>query len=123
MGYTHYYPQVRDITDDEWLVIMTLARMIFTAEDVALAGPMGDKGTKPEVTLDYISFNGVGPDSHETCYIPRIRTDWEEEDQFRFCKTAEKPYDRTVVAVLKMVNRNAKGAFHLSSDGGESVFK
>ena len=105
MGYTHYWRQLRDFTDTEWNELARLTKLITV-------------GVSTTVTLDpaefnidneEIRFNGVGDDGHETFILTkkkRAKADYEEQHAydrqgaFDFCKTAGKPYDKYVVAVL-----------------------
>lgn len=57
----------------------------------------------------------MGEDSHETFSLTR------EAQDFEFCKTAQKPYDEVVVAVMTEA-RDINPSFNPRSDGGESVF-
>lgn len=106
MGYTHYWEQKRHFTIAEWKVICDDVATILkeaTAQGIALADGLGEPGTSPVITKKDIRFNGVGDDSHETFYIERRirKPDYEGRTPgFDFCKTAQKPYDPVVVAVL-----------------------
>ena len=72
----------------------------------------GGNGTgRPIVNMGTIVFNGT--DSYETFSLNRIGNDYE------FCKTAEKPYDRYVKAVLVIANFYAPNALTVSSDGND----
>lgn len=53
-----------------------------------------DDNQPPLVNTENIVFNGVGENGHETFHI------WAGQDTWLFCKTAYKPYDRYVMAVL-----------------------
>jgi len=125
MGYTHYWYQSRDLTDDEWQTICQKSQELFESNKTLVANGMGDKGISPEINDDEISFNGIGDDSHETCFVTKNKTfnDWEDKkgESFSFCKTAHKPYDKVVVQFLKMIRDVTGNAFRLSSDG-EGVF-
>ena len=108
MGYTHYWRQQRDFTDTEWQELTRLAKLIIADNEGILSDGFGEGG-KPEVNGEHIWFNGLGEDSHETFRITkkkRAKEDYEEQEAydrqgaFEFCKTAHKPYDKYVVAVL-----------------------
>ena len=108
MGYTHYWSQLRDFTDTEWQELTRLAKLIIADNEGILSDGFGEGG-KPEVNGEHIWFNGLGEDSHETFRITkkkRAKMDYEEQEAydiqgaFEFCKTAHKPYDKYVVAVL-----------------------
>ena len=105
MGYTHYWRQLRDFTDTEWQELTRLAKLI-TAD-----GVLDQTLSTVEFNIDneQICFNGVGDNGHETFIITkkkRAKADYEEQEAydrqgaFEFCKTAHKPYDKYVVAVL-----------------------
>ena len=117
MGYTHYWRQLRDFTDTEWQELTRLAKLITADGQGILANAFSDKNSKPTIDNEEISFNGIGDDGHETFCITRKKRDlydYEKQDSiqdaymhdksgggvFSFCKTAHKPYDKYVVAVL-----------------------
>jgi len=117
MGYTHYWRQRRDITPDEWDDVRAafnamLAHIEFSIADV-------------ENTADVIAFNGVGDYSHEIFVLNRVlataRAEWNTPDAeplcFQFCKTARKPYDLIVTAMLLVVSEVAPAWADVSSDG------
>ena len=122
MGYTHYWYQTRDFTRDEWSVISSAVNSLIDATDVPLGNWEGSSGTVPDITPDWIRFNGIDEDSHETFALERIKGAPEEYQSptpgtFAFCKTAAKPYDVIVVAALIIANHLAPGALSVSSDG------
>ena len=109
MGYTHYWRQLRDFTDTEWQELTRLAKLITADGQGILANGISDKNSRPTIDNEQICFNGIGNDGHETFRITkkkRAKADYEEQEAydkkgaFEFCKTAHKPYDRYVVAVL-----------------------
>lgn len=115
MGYTHYWKQVGENPDDsQWEAICAEAQRVIDSANHPIAGWDGDG--EPEINDSYISLNGCGEDSHETFRLHRVDAD------FEFCKTARKPYDATVVAILRAAKRFAPGWLNLSSDGGDEVF-
>ena len=103
MGYTHYWRQLRDFTDTEWQELMRLTKLITASSgrDIILS--------EFNINNEEIRFNGYGEEGHETFLITkkkRAKADYEEQEaydrqgDFEFCKTAHKPYDKYVVAVL-----------------------
>ena len=103
MGYTHYWRQLRDFTDTEWQELMRLTKLITASggRDITLS--------EFNINNEEIRFNGYGEEGHETFLITkkkRAKADYEEQEAydrqgaFEFCKTAHKPYDKYVVAVL-----------------------
>lgn len=141
MGYTHYFYQHRDFTTDEWqeltratrLAIANLPEKFETAECEYIERPVicGSEGEgEPLITGYKIWFNGdarYGLD-HETMALDRLVEDALYESNgytnrqadgsiFNFCKTARKPYDFLVCAVLLMAQEIAPGCLVVSSDG------
>lgn len=114
MGFSHYFEQNRTLTRPEWQVIATFAKSLFAydqSHDKVLADGHGEVGTAPKVSTDSIVFNGIDENSHETMFIARAGAG------FQFCKTARKPYDRYVVALLCYIEAVAPKAFRIASDG------
>lgn len=142
MGYTHYYDQKRSLTKAEWLafaeVAGTITRYVQHELGIPLANGLGEPGTQPEWnTVDsYLSFNGLGDDSHESLYIQRKRETTPQytgdtNPSWSFCKTARKPYDIAVTAILAYLATCTRKidhdgpvlgteAFAVSSDGDAS---
>lgn len=136
MGYTHYWRQYRDFTDEEW----DYAREFFhkglellsedlsfqtTAHDwgndpVSIRGPQGTG--EPLCNENEIGFNGCKSLDldHESFYVQKIASGyvWSPTQRFFFCKTARKPYDVLVVAMLMMFHE-MNPWFEWSSDGGD----
>ncbi len=109
MGYTHYWSS-RTIEPQVWGQITdAVARIIELAESRDIIVITGPDGTgRPEITKDLISLNG-NPD-HESLYIER-------GSPTSFYKTAQKPYDDVVTAILAVVGHFTGGAFEVRSDG------
>ena len=126
MGYTHYWRQLRDFTDTEWQELTRLTKLITADGSSILANGISDKNSRPTIDNEQICFNGIGDDGHETFRITkkkRAKADYEEQEAydkkgaFEFCKTAQKPYDRYVVAVLCAIYRVQRDVMNISSDG------
>ena len=116
MGYTHYWRQQRDFTSAEWNELTRLTKLITADGSSILANGFSDRGSQPTIDNEKICFNGIGEDGHETFRITkkkREKADYEKQEPynrqgeaydrqgaFEFCKTAQKPYDKYVVAVL-----------------------
>lgn len=108
MGYTHYWSQRRNFTKAEWEQATADIRAILdNAEqrwEIPLANGNGDSASRPEFYPAYLAFNGRGEeDSHETFYLAFTRPKkepYQDEAGGGFCKTANKPYDTAVTAVL-----------------------
>lgn len=128
MGYTHYWNQKRSFTTAEWRSITAASTAVLTnaAKDGIDLLYEYDSNEPPLVNEDIIHFNGKGDDGHETFVLTRARRakfDYEEQSEFNrdgafeFCKTAQKPYDVAVTAVLLIARHHAPNAITLSSDG------
>jgi len=113
MGYTHYWENDKELTQDERDGIEEDVTAILSAAPVPLAGWDGAEG-EPSVGGDQcVSLNGRGDYSHETFTFPG-------KSGFNFCKTARKPYDVVVTAILIAAENRAPHAFGYSSDGSHA---
>ena len=141
MGYTHYFPQQRDFSDDEWslitkafvkinnyLPLLSLDEIFsksyckrYSKTERVIILPETDLGwtdffthsTNLAKTKNSICFNGEGELSHETFLIEKKP----KNKEFIFCKTADKPYDIMVTSMLLICAGYAEGALLISSDG------
>jgi hypothetical protein len=112
MGYTHYWNG--NITPTEFNQLLPIAKAIIKESDVPVQYGR-DHTSPPRLSNDTIRLNGVGEDGHETFMIVA-------DEQREFCKTAEKPYDEIVVAILIAASEIAKD-FEWRSDGNASDHK
>lgn len=114
MGYTHYFEQRRDFTDTEWDALTFYANELFRVSPTPLGDRHGALSSSPEVTKEFISFNGREPDDYETLRIERTGSG------FNFTKTGFgeiRAYDFMVKAVLILAYNIAPTALDISSDG------
>ena len=103
MGYTHYYQLHRELTPVEMRAFSRSAVKIREmAWDIALDGEYQD---------EFFILNGVGAGSHEDFYFSRTNLSW------NFCKTAQKPYDEVVTALLILARYLFPQDFTVKSDG------
>ncbi len=113
MGYTRYWTQQREMTGREWQRLMACVEPIQRLAGVDLAGPLGIG--RPVVTFSRIALNGAAQtgEDYETFELNR-------RDEGRgFCKTARRPYDVAVAAILVAAERIAPGAVaDVTADGG-----
>lgn len=113
MGYTHYFPPKRSFTGDEWLKIGRACREVVQHPDCPTLTADDESDEHGVVICDTeILFNGLGDDAHETFVVGRV-----SDGKFKFCKTAQKPYDAAVVACLVLMEHFAPGVLKISSDG------
>lgn len=138
MGYTHYFPRLRAISDVEWGGITADIRKLldnlpahsqsaggyYATAPLAVALEDGDP-LPPQVDTQYIIFNGTGGDDlgHETFFVDRESRDEYKRNRadipfgFDFCKTERKPYDLLVCAALAVMQDRAPGGWRIGSDG------
>ncbi len=97
--------------ETEWAAFVTgFERLIEQPGTPPLCKVAEDHPEPPHIDDEYISFNGVGDDGHENMVVNRT-----PERDFEFCKTAHKPYDYLVTAVMSYLA--AIGVANVSSDG------
>ena len=115
MGYTNYWRQSADFSEQEWDTIMAFyegLKHTFHFEDETYRG-------------DAIQFNGLDGQDHETFVLKRYankNVDYEGCDpNFNFCKTNRKPYDAVVWSLLCFARyiKEDKDTFKISNDDGE----
>lgn len=130
MGYTQYWRRPSEHPLEDWKKFTAGVKKIIDAakKKIKIAG--GSGSGHPEISDEQIDFNGDGVEGldHETFYIPRVlvgRSPMPGDDRgliFQFCKTACKPYDEVVVAVL-ILYKKCFPKVGLSSDGGVADWK
>lgn len=132
MGYTHYWTQRREFSKAQWDEVTTditkLLEHALHRQEVPLGNESADLGSKPTFGPDCIAFNGIGDSGHETFLVERRRPgleDWQARNGHSrgggFCKTARKPYDIVVTAVLCYLSSIAE-THEVISDGSASDF-
>lgn len=106
MGYTHYW------RSEQGYVIDQAAFANFVEEVKQITATAQEAGIRLEenYTPTEIIINGVGPQSHETFVFSQT------PDEYEFCKTAGKPYDMVVTAILIHAKKNFK-EITVKSDG------
>jgi len=126
MGYTHYWRTIPgELSASKWDEFSGNVQKVVDAairDGIALEGHE-DKGDAPVVTSDEVRFNGTGEHAHETLRLVRNVTGEPMragEGVFDFCKTAYKPYDLPVTAVLSLYKHYFPNVTSISSDGDAS---
>ena len=130
MGYTHYTDRIvgNHGTAEMFGKLALDAKLICEHAQsigIRLAGPFGEMGTSPEFTEGYFAFNGEdGPSgdlSHETFRWEAnpVQPEWRKDEDFYFdfCKTAQKPYDAVVTAILIRAKEIYGNLLRVTSDG------
>jgi hypothetical protein len=121
MGYTHYAYMTPIQASDKWAKLTTAVNKVITGSN--LIQREWDDNRPPEIGFDNIRFNGIGDDGHETLYLERegkaqeYLTEDSKGKRFMFCKTAMKPYDKFVTAVLFLAKVHLGEDIEISSDG------
>jgi len=105
MGYTHYWTIENGIEQSKWDEFLQGARQII--ETATEAGILLEDNSAESA----IYINGVGADSHEVFVITS------EDIGFNFCKTAQKPYDTVVTAILIHLKQSLGSQVVVTSDG------
>jgi hypothetical protein len=126
MGYTHYnYRPVNNAGSAEMygklaLDAKAICEHAYTV-GIKLGDWSGENGTSPQFTEGEFSLNGIDDMSHETFTWKAIPTqvEWrkDEPEIFDFCKTAMKPYDAVVTAILIRAKEIYGSCIRISSDG------
>lgn len=113
MGYTHYWYAGKA---EDWAaaypeIQLDATKIVKAAQKrgIALGNGWGDD--KPVITEGALELNGVGDEGHETFSLSTTLRD------FDFCKTARKPYDVVVTAILLRAHHHAPDGIKISSDG------
>lgn len=114
MGYTHYWTHKKRFTNPQWALIDGALHVITKAANVPCETDLTDKGR--------IYLNGIGEDARETFFLSKERAPakpWQKRGErgWDFCKTAHKPYDLIVTAMLCYLESTFPDHFSVSSDG------
>lgn len=110
MGYTHYWKN-GEIPQENWDAAVVCVKELFKKLPKGLIQKEWDNASVPIANKNEIRFNGVDDDGHETFCLAR------SGEGFSFCKTARKPYDVAVVAVLTIAKHYFGDLINVSSDG------
>lgn len=141
MGYTHYWDRFslgKDIDRAKWAELNHITDLIIKLAEGKTTDTAGGYHTDKPVKLvrrgrhscdnltnsmKKIAFNGIGDLGHETFYLPGPDAviDSSHDPKWDFCKTARKPYDVVVVAVLEAAR--SLGLLRWNSDGGAEAHK
>lgn len=120
MGYTHYWYQDEKLDADLFdKASKDCQKVCHHGDDVHIQLEY-DQPNLPIFSENQIRFNGVGEDGHETFSISKdseSRASNDRGQQFDFCKTAYKPYDKYVTACLVILKHHLGDAISVSSDG------
>ena len=129
MGYTNYWYQHEDFTNDEWNKIKVFyhgLKMVHGGGEYNEANHIFND----EKSGDHnIVFNGTKGQDYETFVLNKFKQDIAyydgENTSFHFCKTARNPYDAIVWAVLSYARyvKGDRSKFVVTNDDGEHYGK
>lgn len=135
MGYTHYVTRPRKNSGSAYMygkLALDAKKLCDYANANGIRIRNGNGEGEPEFTEGHFAINGDGEPSthggqdltHETLYwagIPEA-PEWRKDasEYFDFCKTAMKPYDAVVTAILIRAKTIYGSCVSISSDGGWS---
>lgn len=127
MGFTRYWERPdKPVSADKWNALTRDVRKIFAMHKGLIAMEYDLPDREPVVDDTVIRFNGIGEDGHETFRLTRNfeQQSWRRkgESHSSFCKTARKPYDEVVAAVLSCVEHHLGDIFKVSSDDDDDNF-
>ena len=126
MGYTHYNYRPRKNAGSAYMygkLALDAKAICEHAQTIGikLGDWSGENGTQPQFTEGEFSLNGIDDMSHETFTWKALPTqvEWRknEPEIFDFCKTAMKPYDAVVTAILIRAKVIYGSCVRISSDG------
>ena len=128
MGYTNYWYQYRDFTDNEWMEIVDYFNTLMEKEEYRKLVDIGSKDYFNNYEDQEIYFDGGEGGSCETFVLnkhepkPRYEGD---KTYFNFCKTRGLPYDKVVWKMLKFIKLivldPTKADFVISNDNGDEI--
>ena len=105
MGYTHYWTIKQGIGQADWNKFLEGSRQIIgTATEAGFLLQDDSAGAA-------VFINGEGANAHESFVITS------EDVGYNFCKTAQKPYDTVVTALLILLKRSLGENVIVTSDG------
>lgn len=126
MGYTHYNYRPRKNAGSAYMYgklaldAKAICEHAYTI-GIKLGDWSGENGTSPQFTEGEFSLNGIDDMSHESFVWQALPTqvEWRknEPEIFDFCKTARKPYDAVVTAILIRAKEIYGSCVRISSDG------
>lgn len=111
MGYTHYF-YGHDFDPAAFEKLAEDAGQLQQSCQIPVAYEYDQPGRAAAFNPEYIRFNGIDDGGHETFAIRRTGG-----EDFNFCKTAAKPYDTLVCAVLLAAQYRLGESIRISSDG------
>jgi len=133
MGYTNYWYQHEDFTEDEWMKIKIFYHGLNTVHGGGFLQGADHIMQDETSNGNHIQFNGTKGQDYETFTLNKVantNSDYGGDVAFNFCKTNRNPYDAMVWALLSyaryvkgnrdmFVCRNDDGDHYGSNNCGE----
>jgi len=125
MGYTNYWYQHEDFTNDEWHKIQVFfhgLKMVYGGGSYLKADHIINDQTRSD---SHIQFNGTKGQDYETFELKKSCIYDDHNVAFNFCKTNRNPYDAMVWALLSYARyvKGDRSQFVVSNDDGEHYGK
>ena len=125
MGYTNYWYQHEDFTNDEWHKIQVFfhgLKMVYGGGSYLKADHIINDQTRSD---SHIQFNGAKGQDYETFELKKSCIYDDHNVAFNFCKTNRNPYDAMVWALLSYARyvKGDRSQFVVSNDDGEHYGK
>jgi hypothetical protein len=137
MGYTHYFTQLKSVSDEQWKTLVEASKKALwrcstvnrkSDKKLRICNCLNFYLIKDPDELEIIS---TSPLSRPDCEFigfngsRRYKEDFEDFmfpqnaplGEFNCCKTGRKPYDWLVVAVLILADNLCPGCYEITSDG------
>ena len=131
MGYTHYFYTAKTINKVNWEILTGAVEILLKDCNRDIQKEYDDTD-EPEISEQRIRFNGIDDDGHETFMLSREYDGFQDNcgknkrdicQCFSFCKTARKPYDKYVTAVLILAKLYLGKGIKLFSDGNANEWQ
>ena len=117
----HWRIPCEGIPDDAWTRIRVDAERLFAASPVQIVEDPQRLWTKPRVNDLEIKFNAALDAGYEDFYLRRKEVPT-RQGRWGFVKTALRPYDTVILAILAVTQEHAP-RFEIKSDGSNGDWR
>ena len=113
MGYTNYWKIKKGFSHGEWQTLKEIyqTKIAPNFKNIIEGGVQATTNLDTPPQFEYIQFNGIGANSHETFTITPFKTGLTQ-----FCKTNRKPYDKAVWEFLIRLECHFPDHISISND-------
>tara|TARA_B110000285_G_C14623935_1_gene380351 strand:+ start:106 stop:486 length:381 start_codon:yes stop_codon:yes gene_type:complete len=125
MGYTNYWYQHEDFTEEEWMKIKIFYHGLNTVHGGGFLQGADHLMQDETSSGEHIQFNGAKGQDCETFELRKSCIYDDHNVAFNFCKTNRNPYDAMVWALLSYARyvKGDRSQFVVSNDDGEHYGK